>query len=645
MKKNSVAFFSVKIQILQILFALSLNHPVAAQIPISTTDSLALVALYNATDGSHWTKKDNWLTGPVSSWWGIITYGCNVTTIEMIIDGSKNIGNNLSGTIPKEIGNLNHLAQLSLSFNKLTGNIPKEIGNLTDLQHLGLGWNNLTGSIPPEIGQLMELKSLGLERNQLSGEIPAEIYDLVHLRWFELWDNLLTGSISPKIGNLTNLENFSVYSNQFTGEIPVEIGNLTNLNWLDIGNNQLTGKIPSSIKNLIKLKGFHLYNNKLSGNIPNELEQLSSLTDIGLFRNQLSGTIPSNLLNLPNLALISLGYNKLSGSLPERNASLSSLKGIQIEENLINEIPFLRADNNLYCYNNNLTFEDFERNLVVMRNKIIDFQYSPQHDFGSEYYTTAFEGKPFTLSIPCGGVYNHYKWFKNGVLIPAAPDTSQLTFPSFQPSDAGYYHITVSNDSVQNLTLQSYPVHINLLSAPTLSSPNNNSNKQPLTLLLIWNNSSWSESYTLQVSTFPDFSNTVVNQSGLTTTSYSVNDLENSTKYYWRVKGTNVSGTSGWSLVWSFTTLQALPEELKPVNLVIIDGMHSPIFMVEGLEFFPENNLVVFSKRGNKVFESSGYKNDLDFSNYPAGTYFYILNVNMTNGSKQYKSFVNVVKK
>ena len=41
--------------------------------------------------------------------------------------------NNLTGSIPPEIGNMKQLTVLSLSFNGLTGEIPKEIGNLSQL--------------------------------------------------------------------------------------------------------------------------------------------------------------------------------------------------------------------------------------------------------------------------------------------------------------------------------------------------------------------------------------------------------------------------------------------------------------------------------------------------------------------------------
>ena len=76
---------------------------------------------------------------------------------------------------------------LNLSYNELTGSIPSEIGNLTNLTYLNLEDNQLTGSIPPEIGNLTKLDEgfdwlfsnekggLFLSNNQLTGVIPESI--------------------------------------------------------------------------------------------------------------------------------------------------------------------------------------------------------------------------------------------------------------------------------------------------------------------------------------------------------------------------------------------------------------------------------------------------------------------------------------
>lgn len=49
---------------------------------VNEQDSLALVALYQSTDGTNWTNNNNWLTGTVDTWHGITVIGDRVTKIE-----------------------------------------------------------------------------------------------------------------------------------------------------------------------------------------------------------------------------------------------------------------------------------------------------------------------------------------------------------------------------------------------------------------------------------------------------------------------------------------------------------------------------------------------------------------------------------
>ena len=197
-----------------------------------TRDSIALVALYNSTDGANWTNKWD-LNQSMNNWYGVTLddNGC-IMCIDM--DGTpdcdvQNIqgadGNNLVGDLPDEIGNLENLMTLILSHNQLTGTIPSSIGNLSNLKDLRLIRNQFTGSIPEEIGNLSNLVTLWLNENQLSGNIPVPILQLPNLVELFLNDNQLQGSIPQELGSNQNLRFIALNNNDLSGCYPETILN------------------------------------------------------------------------------------------------------------------------------------------------------------------------------------------------------------------------------------------------------------------------------------------------------------------------------------------------------------------------------------------------------------------------------------
>lgn len=84
--------------------------------------------------------------------------------------------NQLEGTIPSSIGNLDDIVTLTFNSNNLKGTIPTHIGECFRLELLSLDQNKFTGSIPAELGRLERLKELRLEMNSFVGvEVPAEV--------------------------------------------------------------------------------------------------------------------------------------------------------------------------------------------------------------------------------------------------------------------------------------------------------------------------------------------------------------------------------------------------------------------------------------------------------------------------------------
>ena len=256
----------------------------------------ALITLYYATGGDDWRNNVGWLTGaPLGEWHGVTTDG-DGRFIELNLEG-----NNLSGHVPPELGNLTDLMELDLGNNQLSGEIPPELGNLTNLTYLGLYGNDLSGKIPPELANLTGLEDLHLDLNRLSGEIPTELGNLTGLESLRLWDNDLSGEIPAELGDMTNLKYLVLSGNDLTGGMPAELGDLINLEELEIDGNQLTGYIPVELGNLANLDRLWLSSNQLSSSIPSELGNLTELEELDISGNRFTDELPQTMTNLTEL--------------------------------------------------------------------------------------------------------------------------------------------------------------------------------------------------------------------------------------------------------------------------------------------------------------------------------------------------------
>ena len=276
-------FFSMKhfLHTLLLLFIFSPDLVQAQDTDLREQDSLALVALYNSTNGEQWLNQENWLTGPLNDWFGVSVSQDRVVSLSLAADS-------LSGTLPEELGDLTGLTYLDLSINQLTGSIPSTLGNLSNLNQLYLHRNQLTGAIPATLGELENLVELLLFRNQLAGSLPAELGQLTNLQELWLFINELSGEIPSELGALTNLETLWISDNQFIGTLPAALGDLTNLSILYVYRNRLTGSLPVELGELNNLTELRVYGNFLTGSIPEQLADMDSLRKVSIHDNLFS---------------------------------------------------------------------------------------------------------------------------------------------------------------------------------------------------------------------------------------------------------------------------------------------------------------------------------------------------------------------
>jgi hypothetical protein len=173
------------------------------------TERYTMAVFYYATNDGSWTRSDNWLSSAsVCDWYGIT---CN---------------SNSSSSIQ-------HVTEIRLPNNNVTGSLPPELGALREMSYFDVFLNKLNGVIPvASLQQWTSLIMFNIENNTLAGGTAFDLLHTMHkIESFRTSFNYLTGTVPEYVFErpLSNLQQFWAAGNQLIGTIPSTLSLATNL--------------------------------------------------------------------------------------------------------------------------------------------------------------------------------------------------------------------------------------------------------------------------------------------------------------------------------------------------------------------------------------------------------------------------------
>ena len=155
-----------------------------------------------------------------------------------------------------------------------------------------------------------------------------------------------------------------------------------------------------------------------------------------------------------------------------------------------------------------------------------------------------------TAGVPAGAT----EAFSQNNFVPTA--TTTLTIGNLGGITDGTYNITITGTASSVTVEQMVTLIVNNASpsVAVLNSPTSGSNEQMLNTTLVWTEMTSAASYVIEISTTPGFGSDIVETSPVTNNTYTPQNLQPLTVYYWRVRGVNTCGEGVSSSWYSFQT-------------------------------------------------------------------------------------------
>ncbi|KAM0013751.1 putative leucine-rich repeat domain superfamily [Helianthus debilis subsp. tardiflorus] len=255
-------------------------------------------------------------------------------------------GNMLDG-IPKYLGNLCSLADLTFSRNLMPIKLPDFLSNLSgctsvNLQLLGASSSQFTGSLSDDIQNFSSLHYLDLSYNQLHGTISDKVWQLPKLESLDVSSNFLKGAISENIEK-SNILSVNLSNNSLEG-VPLEanMSNISNIEDIDLSSCKLGPRFPKWIQTMKNLSRIDLANTGISDNIPEDFWYTwpSRLTYLNISFNNITGIVTNMFSNFdPRSLTIDLSSNNFYGHIQDVPSGLETLN--LSKNNLSGQIFFL----------------------------------------------------------------------------------------------------------------------------------------------------------------------------------------------------------------------------------------------------------------------------------------------------------------
>ncbi len=437
---------------------------------------LALKALYDNTDGANWTNNTGWPTAgawpatataaEMDAWFGITVVDGDVTELRY-----KN--NNLTGTLPLELNQLQKVFHFDVSKNNISGTIPTYLDQFPDLKNLYLGSNDFTGEMPAYIGNIVGLEYLYLNTLSLDpGPIPASFTNLINLKHLAVHQSVRNGIIPSWIGSLNNLVYLTISDNGFdAGPIPSFLFDLPALQLLYVNGTNRTGAIPDLFSQYTQLNTFSASDNQLTGSVPSTLQQSASLSYLYLQNNQLSGELSLENWVSTDLNVVYFYNNQLEGQLPNNLDNQLQLYAFDVKKNAFTTVPDFSNHPNLGnliidVRYNQMPFGELEKlytagGALLAANTIhLDNQYN------TVVTPIGFTlNNPLTVALQKTGAQTTITWLKDDGAggwtdvtaqnQSVVPGTFEITTPD--ASHAGTYKASMSNAWATGMTIETDP--------------------------------------------------------------------------------------------------------------------------------------------------------------------------------------------